>query len=204
MLRIYRVLKLGNLFTKNIFQTSNYSFLKKTVSNFDENKLCLVDQFNQYKYDDILSLSKRLSINLLNSLKISNEKGLNSQKIGIYCSNDYSYLVSILAVWMANGVPFCLNKNFPPKFIEYYLNDSDCKLVINSTVDRENPQTAEFEKMLCSKNIFNLKIGSNFHLDSFKDHSIDFRQFISELNQNTTKREALLLYTSGTSGPAKG
>lgn len=198
------------------FQSIKYKFIEKSLATFDSQKLCLIDQFKQFNFGEILSLSKRISLNLQDIKKsqhVSNKSNdLQSQKIGIYCSNDFSYLVSILAVWMANGVPFCLNKSFPPKFIDYYLNDSGCKLVINSSANEsqqlQQSFQKEFDQMLRDKNIFNFKIDKNLHLNSTSDvcnSNNDFENFISSISSETGgRREALLLYTSGTSGPAKG
>ena len=196
----------------------NYPFLNKSIESLvnNENKLCLVDKYRKFTYNDILSLTKRLSSSLIERYRRESNLSrrvddLNSAKVGIYCTNNYTYLISILAVWLANGVPFCLNKSFPPKFIEYYLDDSQCKLVINSKSEEpslppSSQVAGEFDELLEKKKIVNFKLDENFHSSApdCYESSISFERFVSSLSENETEREALLLYTSGTSGPSKG
>jgi malonyl-CoA/methylmalonyl-CoA synthetase len=154
----------------------------------------------------VLNLSKILSLNIKE--RLSFKDNLQGQKIGVYCSNNYSYLISILAIWMLNGVPFCLSKLYPPNLIDYYLKDSQSKLVINS-FDAEHSNSVnsnEFEAMLKRNQIIDLKLNeAHFYLNMHeKDSNETYESFISRLNENQSSNECFLLYTSGTSGPPKG
>lgn len=195
---------------------TNYNFLNSSMITLKDDKICLADKYKSFTYKEILTLSRNLSSRLVKERR-SNFK---SEKVAIYCSNNYTYLISILAVWMANGVPFCLSKNFPSKFIEYYLNDSGCKVVINSIFEGESDTDAlkrrvEFDEMLKRKtDIQNFKLNENFYSKSiiYDENDDDnkckevvrFDEFVASLCSNEKNREAFLLYTSGTSGPAKG
>lgn len=91
-------------------------------------QLSLVDKYRAFTIDDIHRLSHKLSEDLCASL---NRSDLGGEKIAVLCANNYTYLISILGIWMANGVPIGLNKLYPNHLIEYFINDSKCKLLIN-------------------------------------------------------------------------
>jgi malonyl-CoA/methylmalonyl-CoA synthetase len=183
---------------------TNYKFLNATVESLDENRQFLLENQGKssFSFKQILQLSQRLSSQLSQTF----QGRLNSDKIGIYCSNNHTYLISVLAVWMSNGVPFCLSKRFPSQYIEYFLNDSACKLVINSSNENStDPSDEDFDAMLNRKGILNFKLNPNELKKALcSTDSVDFEQFIHSLCQNEKNRQGLLLYTSGTSGPSKG
>jgi long-subunit acyl-CoA synthetase (AMP-forming) len=177
----------------------------KTSLNENDRKIFLHDKYATFSYCKILQLSQKLSSEIQNSLGKSD---LKSQKIGVYCANNYTYLISILAIWMLNGVPFCLSKLYPSKFMEYFLNDSDCKLVINSQENKAS-LTKEFDSILKRENIINLKLVEsefyNYNLSDFQSKNVsqNYENLIDQLCRDKKNKEAFLLYTSGTSGPPK-
>jgi malonyl-CoA/methylmalonyl-CoA synthetase len=196
---------------KRFFSTSCPLNFKPT--RLDENineKTFLHDRYSSFTYKKLLSLSNHLSQGLLNSL---NKTDLNGEKIGVYCSNNYTYLISILAIWLANGVPFCLSKNYPIHFIEYFLNDSKCQLIINGTEPTSSispdSNENEFSSMLKRKNVLNYKLpeAEFYTSEASPTNGVNnLKDLIHFLNSSERKRaqESFLLYTSGTSGPAKG
>ena len=88
----------------------------------------LYDKYGSHTFAELNAMSTALSKDLLANY---NSRDLRGEKIAVLCANNYSYLVSVLAVWKANGVPLGLNKLYPNNLIEYFLADSKCKLVIN-------------------------------------------------------------------------
>ena len=65
-------------------------------------KIFLQDKYAKFTFDEINRLSTKLSSDLLAKM---NRNDLNGEKIAVLCGNNYTYLISILAIWMANGVP---------------------------------------------------------------------------------------------------
>ena len=156
------------------------------------NKIFLKDKYTTHSFSQILNISKCLSKNLLSNL--NNKSDLNGDKIGVLCSNNYSYLCSILAIWMSNGVPFCLSKLYPDNLIDYFVNDSKCKLIINGT-----------DRKILSCNNYNLN-ESEFYKSSsmnfIKQEAIinDLKDIVFSNDRINKQKPILLLYTSGTSG----
>lgn len=185
---------------------TTYEFLNRTIDSLNKgnDKVFITDRYRSYTYGEIVKLSERLSRSLNSA-----GNGLKSQRVGIYCSNTHSYLISVLAVWMANGVPFCLNKRYPARFIEYFLDDAECRLVVNS-VKEPNPasEDTEFDRMLRRKKIVNFKLAETVPVsggdDDASPRTMNYEKLMHQLCEDEKKREALLLYTSGTSGPSKG
>ena len=192
------------LSTKTSHFQTNYA-----NKNIDQ-KIFLFDKYSKFTFEQLIQLSTALRSDLLRCLDVND---LGGKKIGVFCNNNYTYLISILAIWQANGVPFCLNKQYPNSFIEYFLNDSKCELVINGmnvadeAHDRETALT--FDAMLKQKNVVNFELAENeYHQQNCAKVSQEKRSLtdlVKFLGGNEQKsKESLLLYTSGTSGPPKG
>ena len=114
-------------------KTKNYHLnivVNKYSSTNANSKLSLCDKYKEFTFEEIHRLSKKLSEDLCSNLNRSDLKG---EKIAVLCSNNYTYLISLLGIWMANGVPLGLNKLYPNHLLEYFINDSKCKLVVNGT-----------------------------------------------------------------------
>ncbi|CAF0870935.1 unnamed protein product [Brachionus calyciflorus] len=187
----------------------NYGFLSNITELKLNNKVFLTDHYSQFTYDEILNLSKSLSLNIIKKLNLKEPNYLNNEKIGIYCSNNYSYLASILSIWMLNGVPFVLNKSHPSKFIEQFIDDFKCKLIINGV--NSNSLDQDFNKMLNEKNTINFQLKENEffklkneHINLGSNIPNNYDELKSFLTQNETEKTSFLLVTSGTSGKPKG
>jgi acyl-CoA synthetase (AMP-forming)/AMP-acid ligase II len=92
--RFYRANSLLS-FSKHL-STSN------STSQNANSKVFLLDKYSSFTFDELNRLSTKLSSDLLASL---NRNDLQGEKIAVLCANNYTYLISILAIWMANGVP---------------------------------------------------------------------------------------------------
>lgn len=192
------------------FSFRNYKFLSNVVENKLGKKIFLKDNYGQFSFDDVLNLSKNLSANLIKTLQLNDPSYLNQQKIGIYCSNNYSYLISILSIWILNGVPFVLNKTHPSKYIEQFIDDFNCKLIING--ENNYSENSYFDSMLKQKQIFNFKIDESSFFNLKKNCFLfncsnlpnTFEELIDFLTRNEDDKTSFLLSTSGTSGKPKG
>lgn len=91
-------------------------------------KLAFEDKYRRLSFGEVHRLSSRLRDDLCSHL---NKPDLGGEKIAVLCANNYTYLISVLGVWMANGTPIGLNKLYPNHLLEYFINDSKSRLVIN-------------------------------------------------------------------------
>jgi acyl-CoA synthetase (AMP-forming)/AMP-acid ligase II len=174
-----------------------YNLSKNKVEN---NKIFLTDQYSSFTYGDLNSLSSKLSSQLLSSF---NSTDLNGEKIAILCSNNYTYLVSLLAIWKANGVPLGLNKTYPINLIEYFLNDSKCKLAINGISPDEAKNSNEaLDSLLSNQNVCNFKLVEDEFFQNKQsiindqNNALESLMRLLDLPENSSK-EGLILYTSG-------
>ena len=198
--------------SKSFFSTTQAT--RRQYNKFNQNnamsKYFLQDRYDNFTYSRLDYLSKKLSDDLLSSY---NKQNLDGEKIAVLCSNNYTYLVSVIAIWKAGGVPLGLNKTYPINLLEYFINDSKCKLAINGMSDEDDAaNNTALTDLLDKHNIINYKLVENkFHLNSenkendLKENLDALENFRRLLNLEERKnKEAMILYTSGTSGPPKG
>ncbi len=190
---------------KRLFYFDKYLLKANQIYNLstnkvENNKLFLTDQYSSFTYGDLNSLSSKLSSQLLSSL---NSNDLNGEKIAVLCSNNYTYLVSLLAIWKANGVPLGLNKTYPINLIEYFLNDSKCKLAINGIGPEETKNSNEaLDSLLSNQNVSNFKLVENEFFRNNETNLNDQNNALESLTRlldlpENSSKEGLILYTSG-------
>jgi len=190
---------------KRLFYFDKYLLKANQIYNLstnkvENNKLFLTDQYSSFTYGDLNSLSSKLSSQLLSSL---NSNDLNGEKIAVLCSNNYTYLVSLLAIWKANGVPLGLNKTYPINLIEYFLNDSKCKLAINGISPEETKNSNEaLDSLLSNQNVSNFKLVENEFFRNNETNLNDQNNALESLTRlldlpENSSKEGLILYTSG-------
>ncbi len=198
------------LSTRSVFQKLNKAKLLnldliiRALSHRAYESIFLKDKYSNFTLQQLNGLSKTLSQDLLKKLNVTDLKG---ERIAVLCSNNYTYMVSLMAIWQANGVPLGLNKQYPSNLIEYFLNDSKCKLVINGIGPEELQKdsgaftdSTRLDVLLDKQKVFNHKIVENeffktTELSPVSENSLD--HFRGLLNKDLNK-EALILYTSGT------
>lgn len=135
------------------------------------------------------------------------DAGLSDKHIACIGTNSYHWIVTYFTVLRSSGVFVPIDKDLPERDIFYLLNDSEASVVFCDE---------KFEKMFRSHHsdleqiktfiVFNRKEndGNFLSFDSCveKGHSLDKSGYLDEYNE--PDRLKMLVYTSGTTGNAKG
>lgn len=199
--------KLPLNFCKNFFvQSSNY--VRPYSSESIKDKVFLNDCFKSHKFNDLIFISHQLKESILET---RNKSDLKGERIAILCSNNYSYFVSLLAIWLAKGIAVPLNKSiYTNNYLEYFLNDSNTKLVINGTDNVHSTSsavnTADFVTSRLNIPVLNIDAEQFYKGFDYPHHlNHEPRSFFDEINfSKDNHNEGLIFYTSGASGPSNG
>ena len=125
--------------------------------------------------------SLQLSRSLVNHVK-------PGDRIAMLTPNNVQYVVSQWAVWMCGGVCVPLCQSHPASTLSYYIQDSGAKLLL-ATPDHRSTAS----ELNVDVHIVDNKETENANKDEFP-----------VVNDYPSTSAAMILYTSGTTGPPKG
>ena len=145
-------------------------------------RIAIVDRGTPYSYDVLLSQSAALAQNLLNG-----KDDLKGERVAYMVAPGFDYTITQWAIWRAGGVavPICIS--YPIPSIEYVFDDAGAEIAVCSDVYKDVLTAITSERGVPLLTIEKLVTAENI---SLPDVSIE--------------RNALMLYTSGTTGKPKG
>ncbi len=148
------------------------------------------DGVREVTYAEVMDNVKALST-YLNSL------GLEGKKVGVVGKNCYPWALTYLAVCAGTGVIVPLDKELKPEELQYVIDDSELSAVVYmpGMEDKMESLTGDFQRLAASDLPTMLAAGENMMLlgdRSYASHKVDSHAM------------GVLLYTSGTTGLAKG
>lgn len=179
-------------------------------------RVALIDENGVYSYGDLMSSAELLTD------RISDQLGEDSggERVCILCPNNSSHVVSQLATWMSGSVAVPVSHTHPATQLEYFLADSQCRMVITTDdelADRVQPVASKLGVSLLtlSKTDFSetselqpsdsMTAAGAKKLSKQKDrHSKRLNRLQQLCDANRFKNApALIFYTSGTTGSPK-
>lgn len=139
-------------------------------------RLAITDDTTSYTYGSLYNYSCHLAA------KIGKRPGM---KIAFLTPNNGQYVGVQWAVWMSGGVAVPLCKSHPTPTLKYYVEDSQACLII---------VTEDMKDKVVDLGVEVMVVGENTEVDAV------------ELNPAVLGADdpAMMLYTSGTTGPPKG
>lgn len=147
-------------------------------------KPALIDENGSHSYADLTSSATRLSNHLITS-----RGNLKGERIAFLTPNNASYVIAKWATWLSGGISVPLCKSHPPADLSYVINDSKPRIVITT------PEYSEMMGELVQP------IGADLITippDFAHEGSLD------KVTSHHKSDHAMIVYTSGTTGPPKG
>ncbi len=126
-----------------------------------------------------------------------NSRSLEGKKIGVLGKNSYEWALTYLSVCAGTGIIVPLDKELKPEELQYVIDDSELSAIVymGGMEDKINALSGDWLRLPAENMADMLRTGENLLATgdtSFADHKID------------PKALGILLYTSGTTGLAKG
>ena len=152
----------------------------KRAEDFQDN-IAIVSDSQKYLYRTLLSESRNVGARLL-----QDSNGVDGGRIAFMVTPGFDYVKVQWGIWRAGGIAVPLNPGSPLPTLQYVIEDSGASVIVVSQQYKSILQAyADSNRIII------------FTTDEFTEAKVDF----PEVEKH---RSAMILYTSGTTGPPKG
>ena len=166
-------------------------------------RVAIKDGNGDHTYMDILLKAIRLS----NLIKDRLGPGKIQERIGFLCPSDVTYVVSQWACWASGHIAVPLSPLHPPSLLGYYIKDCDAALLIAT---QNHSKLLDAVKEAVGDPMESLILEEFWHMKSNQAIKEDDTSKLDSLLGGTKPIDfyrdtnAMMLYTSGTTGKPKG
>lgn len=159
---------------------SNLPLIKSALDHQD--RIAIIDENGQYTFKQLLEASHSVASSLLQK-----QTDLRGARIAFMVPSSFEYVAVQWGIWLAGGIAVPLYTFHPVPEVEYVLQDTGAeKIIVHPDFE---------EKLEPLKSNSNLQFFSTERATNGEKHS---------LPQIDLQREAMILYTSGTTSKPKG
>ena len=152
----------------------------KQLNSFKE-RIAIESEGNEFSYAHLMEKS-----DLIASFLLGEKKDLMEERIGFLVDPNVDYICILWGIWKAGGVAVPLSLSAKESELKHYISDCKIQLVITS----DGCQQKE-----------NIPDKNNLEVKNLEDLLLEDKRKLPDLTQ---EREAMILYTSGTTNKPKG